>query len=402
MEHEKLHALVNDLLPNYIDHLTSPESDKLIEDHLAHCPRCQKSLERMREEQESAMEDAIEVDYLKKVRKKGRRNVIVAVCVALLAVSAITGVWVFGWGTKADPATLGYTVDVKLDDVVLQVASDVEGRKVSRVAWSENDGRVRAEVYTVPGTQQAPETVVYTANGGVAKVDVGGWTAWENNQAISSELAALYARRVEYVGDVSGVSRLLETMRVSNWIGGYTMELDDTRLIVEGERMMNEAYTKQNALLLLSLIANASALTWQSGDQEQTITAEQLSEEVGRDIKEGYHSVAVLQQNLDRLDEEGHAWQTYYLDLTLEDDFSKDEVVTIEVWRDGKMVASQSARVRDWLQGANRLEQAFWLEKGDYTWTITLDGHQSGPMPLEPHTRYIAAAGQWKKEGEEQ
>lgn len=70
MEHEKLHALVNDLLPNYIDHLTSPESDKLIEDHLAHCPRCQKALERMREEQESAMEDAIEVDYLKKVRKK--------------------------------------------------------------------------------------------------------------------------------------------------------------------------------------------------------------------------------------------------------------------------------------------------------------------------------------------
>ena len=84
MEHEKLHALVNDLLPNYIDHLTSPESDKLIEDHLAHCPRCQKALERMREEQESAMEDAIEVDYLKKVRKKGWRNVIVAVCVALL------------------------------------------------------------------------------------------------------------------------------------------------------------------------------------------------------------------------------------------------------------------------------------------------------------------------------
>ncbi len=34
MEENKLHTLVNDLLPDYIEGLTSPETNRIIEEHL--------------------------------------------------------------------------------------------------------------------------------------------------------------------------------------------------------------------------------------------------------------------------------------------------------------------------------------------------------------------------------
>lgn len=38
-------ATIQDLLPLYIDKLTSPETDALIQEHLQHCPGCQKEYE---------------------------------------------------------------------------------------------------------------------------------------------------------------------------------------------------------------------------------------------------------------------------------------------------------------------------------------------------------------------
>ena len=44
---EKECKLVQDLLPNYIEKLTSEESNKIIEEHLKECPECRKILENM-------------------------------------------------------------------------------------------------------------------------------------------------------------------------------------------------------------------------------------------------------------------------------------------------------------------------------------------------------------------
>ena len=44
---EKECKLVQDLLPNYIEKLTSEESNKIIEEHLRKCPECRKILENM-------------------------------------------------------------------------------------------------------------------------------------------------------------------------------------------------------------------------------------------------------------------------------------------------------------------------------------------------------------------
>ena len=42
------HKLVKDLFPNYIEKLTSNETNKFIEEHIASCEKCRQSLEKMK------------------------------------------------------------------------------------------------------------------------------------------------------------------------------------------------------------------------------------------------------------------------------------------------------------------------------------------------------------------
>ena len=48
MKENKECKVVQDLLPNYIENLTSEETNKFIEEHLKNCPECQAMLENMK------------------------------------------------------------------------------------------------------------------------------------------------------------------------------------------------------------------------------------------------------------------------------------------------------------------------------------------------------------------
>lgn len=64
--------IVQDLLPNYIDKLTSEESNEYINEHIKFCSECKKTLEDMKEEinTDSKENDKRKIDYMKKVKNK--------------------------------------------------------------------------------------------------------------------------------------------------------------------------------------------------------------------------------------------------------------------------------------------------------------------------------------------
>lgn len=79
--------IVQDLLPNYIEKLTSEETNVFIENHLKECNECNEILENMQKvlkvkEQKS---DGREVKYIKKVRNKIK--LLEAIIVIILAIS---------------------------------------------------------------------------------------------------------------------------------------------------------------------------------------------------------------------------------------------------------------------------------------------------------------------------
>ncbi|MGG3914310.1 zf-HC2 domain-containing protein [Rossellomorea vietnamensis] len=78
------HNVFKDLVPSYIEHLTSEETNSQMEVHMEQCRNCREYLQDMQEEwlsenvHEQAKED-INIDYLKKVRSNNRKKILTIV-----------------------------------------------------------------------------------------------------------------------------------------------------------------------------------------------------------------------------------------------------------------------------------------------------------------------------------
>ena len=92
MKNDLTCGVVRDLLPSYVEGLTSQETNQAVETHLASCPACTACRDAMKAPTEpvGAAEQNKEVDYLKTVkRKSGRRAVIAVLCTILLLAAGL-------------------------------------------------------------------------------------------------------------------------------------------------------------------------------------------------------------------------------------------------------------------------------------------------------------------------
>ena len=141
-------AIVEDLLPTYVERLTSEETNMAVEAHLASCPACAAKRAAMgAKETEAAAKDAEEtareVDYLKKVKRRGwKRAALAVLCTAAVlaasVVSGLTGLELDGWmglGVAlfilwSGVGILKETVDPLLGEAPSEELTDYIGKKV--------------------------------------------------------------------------------------------------------------------------------------------------------------------------------------------------------------------------------------------------------------------------------
>lgn len=89
-------AVVRDLLPIYVEGLTEPETNAAVEAHLKTCPACTARLAAMRApEPPPEAETAKEVDYLKKVKRRSWKRVVLAVLITVLVLTGALAAKVF-------------------------------------------------------------------------------------------------------------------------------------------------------------------------------------------------------------------------------------------------------------------------------------------------------------------
>lgn len=89
--------IIQDLLPNYIENLTSAESNEFIKSHLTDCRECKKSLDIMKKEIAIDNKKASkQIDYLKRYKRK---MAILKTVIALVAVFilAFLGFKIYQW-----------------------------------------------------------------------------------------------------------------------------------------------------------------------------------------------------------------------------------------------------------------------------------------------------------------
>ena len=77
--------IVQDLLPSYIDKLTSNETNDFIENHLMNCDTCKNVLKDMSEDIVlDKIEEKKKINYLKKIKKKQKITLLIVILILLV------------------------------------------------------------------------------------------------------------------------------------------------------------------------------------------------------------------------------------------------------------------------------------------------------------------------------
>ena len=301
-------AVVEDLLPAYVEGLTSEETRAAVEAHLASCPACAAKRTAMGAEAEPEVEQtetAREVDYLKTVRRRGRRRVMLAVLATLLVLTAGFAAKVFLIGSPLDPA--GTAVSAQREDDVLrvQISSAASGNAFWDWTVENQDGVVvitARSVLVSPLFRDGTGTVEVPLEG-VTEIWLGeaGWgrMIWQEDTEISADAWALYQARTSYVGDASAVGKVLAA--VDTWYGPYieytislqtdqepyglTIHFDDITAHMSKDSVIRVTDQRMYTLAptLLALIGNLERVQWTCALSDgtyhtQTVTLEEVDE----------------------------------------------------------------------------------------------------------------------------
>ena len=178
--------VVKDLLPSYLDGLTSEGTARLVKEHLEGCRECADVLDAMRSpDVPEEAGDKAEIDYLKKNRRKGRAVILASAAAVLAAIGALFAIFfLIGQKAGSDSVFASVTVDGnKLKIVGSALGTD---RAVSRVEIKEaDDGVISVTTRLVRKSPFFKSTFdrEFVSSGDIEKVVMNGSTLYGGDRA---------------------------------------------------------------------------------------------------------------------------------------------------------------------------------------------------------------------------
>lgn len=326
--------IVRDLLPSYTDGLASAATRSAVNAHLASCPACSEAYTAMsagacndasaERDNDTAFSSSLgcdlpEIDYMKKIRKKGRRNI-------LLAVLAIVLIFVIGIFLKL--FVIGYTVtdfygtEVELRPAASDSASEKEvvirgnffdsATVYSRYKIKENDGIREVIIYgSLPSfVHKSASFEIVLPLDGETQINVNGETIMPDGQRISRLANELYDAKNPYIGDMPANNALAELLSISSRLGSYTNELQTAQAPYSWElkfgdswkrRIADNSYAYESSLdpfeklndkmrsyacVLLALIDNCGEIKWSYTDNKGDTICESLDLDTANEFLE--------------------------------------------------------------------------------------------------------------------
>lgn len=292
-------AIVQDLLPNYLEGLTSEETNRAIEAHLASCPDCAAHKSAMAGETpvKETAEQTREVDYLKKVKRRNGRRILMAVLVTILLFIAGVAVKIFIIGQPVTETGFGWAMMEYGDRLELTVVSNGSAN-----AFKDFDVEIRDGVAYVTGRSVLVSSLYREGRAtvdipleGVSQIFVCGRLVWEDGVAIYPETLRLYELKTPYVGDAPALNSIANELEIFPHVGDFRNSLQTS---VEPYRwtleFTNDGWQGVNkkthisedmpryAAQLLALVGNLSEVGWSWTDEdgvfhEEFITVEEVN-----------------------------------------------------------------------------------------------------------------------------
>lgn len=390
MEHKLDCAVVHDLLPSYVDGLTSDATNRAVEEHLSGCESCNEELQRMKEPEPQSAAPVPEVDYLKKVRRRSTAKSLVVGIVLMLLGIALLSYRLFYIGSEAAATEVYCNVSVAQDGTLnLSGTLTSSGLAVSRVTFSDSNGMVQAKVYTAPKMffNSGDFSASYAVPGGVTQVRMDDLIIWEDGKHIDSMTSQLFAAMNPFVGDMPSNARIASILGVADQFGPYTNELHTSSesygwtLMLENLIALEDEGTALDIMaadsyVMLATIQNLDYVTWQyrtaEGAREYIVTTADASAYADRDIKLCAESISELQRLVQSLgikraaigelmQEDGN----FRLDFTSNCD-AEICGFGIDYYLDGELIGSRAFRNADNPTLAKGCEVAFGFIPNDF------------------------------------
>ena len=288
--------IVRDLLPLYNDDLLSEESRAEVEQHLKTCENCANIYRQMNSkleplQTETARED---IDYLKKVKRKNHKNIILA---AVAAVVAVVGIWAaqtFYIGRAAVPGDISWQCfqddgRIYLDMMAKDSASGFRHWNIAPTN-AEDEGYIDITAKKVLISPLSTGGHEFSFEiGEVKQISLFGEVVWQDGVGIIPKVSALYKAHTPYVGDLSAIGRVAQALNIAEVCGNYKNELhtssepyswsfDFTEILSEQwqEDELNYQMEK-NAYFLVALIDNLRVVEWTYTDYQGNFVEKSIS-----------------------------------------------------------------------------------------------------------------------------
>lgn len=295
MKNDLTCAVVEDLLPSYAEGLTSPETNGAVERHLAGCKGCSAKLAAMLspEPEQEREETAKEVDYLKKVKRRGWKRVTLAVLLTVLVLLGALAAKVFVIGSPASVDTMAVRTWTAGGQLWVDVTSNVSAN-----AYWGWDTEVENGTARITAREVVVSPIHPTAWGrigvpleGVEEVYLCDRLIWQEGliTVALQKFETLYEAQTPYVGDPSALNRIAQALYLESLLGNYTFSLQTAaepygwtlefgREMVGGQTDIMMSYL---APQMLAVVGNLGTVSWTYQDadgntQTRTITLEEV------------------------------------------------------------------------------------------------------------------------------
>lgn len=316
MKNELSCEIIMDLLPLYVDGLTSSATNKSIEEHIKYCPKCKKALEAMNKDipiLENS--DKVEFDYLKKIKTNTRRKVFLAISLLLILFSLKT--FVIGEDAVAEEVEIENLV-VDSNNIAISVNTYNYNKAISKVNFLESDNIVDINLRSVRNSFIHDQRFYtsYTADENIEQVRIGNRIVWDKGVYISPITSKIYESRNPYIGNPSANAKLINNLRLENTLGNFKNQLKTDKrpygwkIIIENDLghldrdYLNELF-KSYSTVLIACVENLDYMDFEysyKGNSQNFIwSIGNSNQELDIDIKSVYNSPAELQKLINNL-----------------------------------------------------------------------------------------------------
>lgn len=321
--------MIQDVLPLYVDGLTSQVTNQEIEEHIAECEVCRTILERMREPEmvEEMMEEKEKIDLLKVTKRRNRKHVVISVlCIcAVLMIGFLAKIFFIGNDVREESVIC--TVK-KVDDTFHIKASLTDsGLGFVKTQVLEGDNFLRIDLKTAlvssfnQGEYETEYTIKNPEENEILRVYIGDRIVWEEGHEIPQNIFDIYETRHAYVGDASANGETAAALQMENLLGNFTHELNGktwTIVLEEAIPYEKEVAVEEKmesyACVLMALIDNLEVVrfeyTTETGQQASAFTINDALVAAGESIKGSVRSAKDLLMLMRKLDLEEPTLET--------------------------------------------------------------------------------------------